>query len=84
MKKIFLTYYQHSNIDLLIVGGWGEGQPAGAVLQGADQDPHLPPKAGRGQGRVRREVRPEAAKGGTLISGVYRRKSYGGGGGENV
>merc|ERR1712038_624243 len=42
-------------------GVGGEGQPEGAVLQGADQDADRQAEAGRGQGGVCGEVGAEAA-----------------------
>merc|ERR1719167_82790 len=50
-------------------GRRGEGQPERGVLQGADQDPNRQAKAGRGQSRVCREVRPEAPEGGCQAGG---------------
>merc|ERR1712242_81361 len=53
-------------------GVGGEGQPEGAVLQGADQDPDHQAEAGRGQGRVCGEVRAEAAARGGQAGGRAR------------
>merc|ERR1712168_1188316 len=45
-------------------GRRGEGQPERGILQRTDQDPDRQAKAGRGQSRVRREVRTKVAEGG--------------------
>merc|ERR1711999_44485 len=50
----------------------GEGQPEGAVLQGADQDAYRQAEAGRGQGRVCGEVCAEAAARGGQAGGRAR------------
>ena len=48
-----------------VAGGCGgEGQQEGGELQGADQDPDHQAEAGRGQGRVCREISPETPEGG--------------------
>ena len=51
-------------LTLYSSGGWGEGEPEGEDLQGADQDSELQAEAGRGSRWVRWEVRAETAEGG--------------------
>ena len=52
--------------DVCHLGGWGEGQPEGEDLQGADQDPECQAEAGRGSCWVRWEVCAETAEGGAF------------------
>ena len=49
---------------LFLSGCWGEGEPEGEDVQGADQDPECQAEAGRGQGWVCWQVCPETAEGG--------------------
>ena len=48
-------------------GGWGEGQPEGEDVQGADQDSERQAEASRGPRWICWEVRSEAAEGGELF-----------------
>ena len=49
---------------LFLSGCWGEGEPEGEDVQGADQDPECQAEAGRGQGWVCWQVSAETAEGG--------------------